>query len=76
MQSTKAFYDASESMLQLWCHETIRVIGDRMWDVKDKEWLKKQLDDRLSSVFSTTWNDLFESSDQARLAPAHACSHA
>lgn len=41
-------------------HEALRVIGDRMWDPADVSWLHKQLEDRLSSVFSTSWNDLFE----------------
>lgn len=41
-------------------HEAMRVIGDRMWDPADLAWLRKQLEDRLSSVFSVSWNDLFE----------------
>lgn len=59
MQSTKSFYDTKDSMLALWCHETFRVIGDRMWDQVDKCWLQKQLEERLSSVFSVSWADLF-----------------
>lgn len=60
LQATKAFYDAPEAMLQLWCHETFRIIGDRMWDAGDRDWLQKQLDARLQATFSTSWNDLFE----------------
>jgi hypothetical protein len=41
-------------------HEAQRVIGDRMWDPADRAWLHKQLEDRLSSMFSTSWRDLFE----------------
>ncbi|GMH41208.1 hypothetical protein BSKO_09118 [Bryopsis sp. KO-2023] len=63
MQATKQFYDSRESMLQLWCHETFRIIGDRMWDMNDKEWLQKQLDEKLNSIFSTNWSTVFEDGD-------------
>ena len=46
-------------MLQLWCHETFRIIGDRMWDPTDRTWLKGQLDDKLKAIFGTTWDELF-----------------
>lgn len=39
MQADKNFYDSVEALLSLWCHETFRVIGDRMWDPNDKAWL-------------------------------------
>ena len=48
-----------DAMLQLWCHETFRIIGDRMWDPTDRTWLKGQLDDKLKAIFGTSWNDLF-----------------
>lgn len=60
LQATKAFYDTKEALLALWAHEATRVVGDRMWDSADKAWLRKQLEDRLSSVFSVSWTDLFE----------------
>ena len=51
-------------MLQLWCHETFRIIGDRMWDPSDRTWLKGQLDDKLKAIFGTSWDELFgESKD-------------
>lgn len=51
-------------MLQLWCHETFRIIGDRMWDPSDRTWLKGQLDDKLKAIFGTSWDELFgESND-------------
>eukprot|EP00854_Cymbomonas_tetramitiformis_P005380 gene5380-6528_t len=59
-QATRQFYDSKESMLQLWCHETFRIYGDRMWDHNDKDWLKNLLDEKLSSVFSSGWKTLFE----------------
>lgn len=47
-------------VLALWCHETCRIISDRMWDPTDKEWLKKQLDDKLGSLFAQSYSSLFE----------------
>ena len=48
-----------DAMLQLWCHETFRIIGDRMWDPVDRTWLKGQLDDKLKAIFGTSWDELF-----------------
>ena len=48
-----------ESMLQLWCHETFIIIGDRMWDAADKIWLHTQLDNSLKNIFGTSWDDTF-----------------
>ncbi|KAK9823872.1 hypothetical protein WJX72_006072 [[Myrmecia] bisecta] len=59
MQASKTFYDNQESMLQLWCHETFRIIGDRMWDPADKAWLRTQLDDKLKAVFGSSWEAIF-----------------
>lgn len=59
-QATKQFYDTKEDILGLWCHETFRVIADRMWDKNDKEWLQKQLNAKLSALFTTDFNTLFE----------------
>lgn len=60
MQASKAFFDNKEDLLQLWVHETFRVMGDRMWDPADVKWLRKQIDERLSSAFSTNFSTLFE----------------
>jgi dynein heavy chain len=60
MQASKSFYDNKEDLLQLWVHETFRVMGDRMWDSGDVAWLRKQVDERLSSTFSTNFATLFE----------------
>jgi dynein heavy chain, axonemal len=60
MQSTKAFYDSKDSLLALWCHESCRVIQDRMWDAADKHWVQQQLDERLSSMFATSWSEVFQ----------------
>jgi hypothetical protein len=46
-QATKTYYNSRDEVLQLWCHETCRIIADRMWDASDKEWLRKQLDEKL-----------------------------
>ena len=47
LQATRTHYHSREDLLQLWCHETCRIISDRMWDPNDKTWLKKQLEDKL-----------------------------
>jgi hypothetical protein len=60
VQARKAFYDNKEDLLQLWVHETFRVVGDRMFDPADLAWLRKQVDERLSSAFSTNFANLFE----------------
>jgi hypothetical protein len=60
LQASKAFYDNKGDLLQLWVHETFRVVGDRMWDPADVMWLRKQIDERLSSTFSTNFATLFE----------------
>jgi hypothetical protein len=52
-------------------HETFRIIGDRMWDPTDVAWLRKQLDERLSSTFGVSFSGLFEEfSEQVRAAAA------
>ncbi|KAG1668463.1 hypothetical protein FOA52_005236 [Chlamydomonas sp. UWO 241] len=60
MQATKAYYSSKDDVLMLWCHETCRIIADRMWDHSDKEWLRKQLDEKLSMYFSQSYASLFE----------------
>ncbi|WIA33430.1 hypothetical protein OEZ86_006562 [Tetradesmus obliquus] len=60
MQASKTFYDNKEDFLQLWVHETFRIIGDRMWDPADVAWLRKQLDERLLSTFGVSFAGLFE----------------
>ena len=60
MQTTPLFYDNKDSVLQLWCHECLRVFGDRMWDFNDQKWLRNQLDQKLLHNLSTSWETLFE----------------
>lgn len=68
LQASKAFCDNKEDLLQLWVHETFRVVGDRMWDPADVSWLRKQVDERLSSSFSTNFATLFEDfNEQVRI---------
>jgi hypothetical protein len=62
-QATKQLYDNKEELLSLWCHEICRVIGDRMWDAGDRTWLAKQMDERLSSTFSSSMATLFEATN-------------
>eukprot|EP00798_Chlamydomonas_sp_ICE-L_P021926 gene21926-28972_t len=58
--ASKTYYNSKDEMLQLWCHETARIIADRMWDASDKKWLEKQLDEKLGGLFSTSFGTLFE----------------
>ncbi len=62
-QATKTFYDSRDDMLRLWCHETLRVLADRMWDPADVDWLRRQLDERLGAAFSTSLPSLFEATN-------------
>jgi hypothetical protein len=59
-QANKALYNGREDLLALWCHETLRVVADRMWDTADVAWVKKQLADKLSSALGSSWDSLFE----------------
>ncbi len=51
-------------MLQLWCHEVSRVLGDRMWDAADRTWLKQQLDASLREHASSSWEGLFGNAEK------------
>ena len=53
-------YNSREELLALWCHETCRVVADRMWDPADVAWVKKQLADRLAGSLGSSWEALFE----------------
>jgi len=63
MQSSRGFYDNKEVMLQLWVHESLRIYGDRMWDSKDRVWLQARLEEKLNSIFQTSWSSLFETGE-------------
>lgn len=71
LQASKSFYDNKEDFLQLWVHEAFRIIGDRMWDPSDVAWLRKQLDERLSSAFGTSFASLFEEFNEQVRALVH-----
>ena len=64
MQATRQYYDSRETMLQLWVHECFRIFGDRMWDMNDKAWLKKQLDQKLNQNLMSSWDALFGEADK------------
>lgn len=59
-QASKAFTDSKEELLLLWAHEALRVLGDRMWDPADRQWLLRQLDGQLGSQFGTSLAELAE----------------
>ena len=52
-----------EDALQLWVHEAARVFGDRLVDAGDRDWLARQLDERLSAGFGTSVGALFVETD-------------
>ncbi|KAJ7527535.1 hypothetical protein O6H91_16G059900 [Diphasiastrum complanatum] len=60
LQANKTIYISKDMMLQLFCHESFRVYGDRMWDKGDKLWLQELLDQELKLQFSTDWKSLFK----------------
>jgi len=57
-RATKQFYDSKESILQLWIHENLRVFGDRLWDVNDSSWLRRQIDTNMRLHFGVSWNEV------------------
>ena len=58
-RATRHFYDAKDSIIQLWAHENLRVFGDRLWDDVDFDWLARQLDTSMRVHFGTSWKDVF-----------------
>ena len=58
-RATRQFYDAKDSIIQLWAHENLRVFGDRLWDDVDFDWLTRQLDTIMRVHFGTSWKDVF-----------------
>lgn len=48
-------------MLQLWVHEILRSVGDRMGDLEDHRLLQNVVDSHLRTHFSTSWEELFDS---------------
>lgn len=59
LQAKSEYYDSKESMLQLWLHELFRIIGDRMWDSRDQQWLREKAQGLLKSAFETDWEEVF-----------------
>jgi hypothetical protein len=46
-----------------------------MWDAGDRTWLAKQMDERLSSTFSSSMATLFEATNnEVRPSPLPGCS--
>ena len=60
LQASARYFDSRESLLQLWCHESCRVLQDRMWSAEDKSWLEAQIDKRLQEDMGSGWNQLFD----------------
>jgi len=54
-QVDKYYCDTKESLLKLWCHEIMRIFGDRMTNNNDKQELIKMMSERLEAELQTTW---------------------
>ncbi|BFI30788.1 dynein axonemal heavy chain [Marchantia polymorpha subsp. ruderalis] len=59
LNGNKDVYHTKVSMLQLFCHECLRVYGDRMWDPVDRQWLWDLLNSKLKDNFNTDWKTVF-----------------
>jgi dynein heavy chain len=47
--------DTKETLLKLWCHEIMRIFGDRMINDDDKHDLRKLINERLEAELGTNW---------------------
>ncbi|CAM6118761.1 unnamed protein product [Calypogeia fissa] len=59
LNGNKDVYHTKDSILQLFCHECLRVYGDRMFDPADRHWLWDLLNTKLKDVFNTDWKTVF-----------------
>jgi dynein heavy chain len=50
------------SVTKCFCHENLRVFGDRLTNEVDREWMKKQLDDSLTKSFGFNPETVFDRS--------------
>jgi len=59
LRADQQFVDSRDAMLRLWVHECFRVFHDRLIDDTDRKWFTKAMDDKLNSIFQTSWNQTF-----------------
>eukprot|EP00163_Fabomonas_tropica_P002875 TRINITY_DN1232_c0_g1_i1.p1 TRINITY_DN1232_c0_g1~~TRINITY_DN1232_c0_g1_i1.p1 ORF type:complete len:4516 (+),score=1594.38 TRINITY_DN1232_c0_g1_i1:127-13674(+) len=61
LRSHRDFYDNKEAMIRLWVHECMRVYSDRLNTVEDKKWFEGLINDKLTTLFSTSWGRIARS---------------
>jgi dynein heavy chain len=49
-----------ETMIRLWCHENLRVFGDRLTDDKDREWMLEAMKGMSAKHFGKKFDDVFK----------------
>jgi dynein heavy chain len=59
LQCDRTFYDSKEIMTKLWVHECMRVFHDRLVDIDDRQTFKNLINNKLQTLFSTSWSTLF-----------------
>ncbi|ETO04869.1 hypothetical protein RFI_32529 [Reticulomyxa filosa] len=62
LQAHRSFCDTKESLLKIWCHESMRVFYDRLVTPKDQQQLVQWLEECLRKNFDCDWNALFANS--------------
>jgi dynein heavy chain, axonemal len=48
------------SLVRLWCHESLRVLGDRLVDTADRQWLHQHLEKTCITRFGASFADTFQ----------------
>ena len=59
LKSNSRSIDTSETMIRFYCHEMLKIFHDRLCDHKDQQRFIEILDYKLSSLFDTSWKELF-----------------
>jgi len=53
------------ALVRLWCHEALRVFGDRLVDDQDRDWFTRHLESMCAQHFGTRLYDAFKHLDQS-----------
>jgi dynein heavy chain len=52
------------TLIRLWCHEALRVFGDRLINDIDRSWFHKHLESMVSTKFNSNFSDIFKHLDK------------